>query len=252
MTPFGSTRSTVRRDHALLAPDSHIRSQLPGWTETDGIILISPQIGSMTRARFAQYLAIMPAGAQAGPPLAGVERFVFVVDGTVNVQTAGGTNQLTSGGYAYLPADTEHTVAATTAARVNVFEKPYSPHPNADTPPVVIGQEQQVAAIEYLGDPDLLLRTLLPNTPSFDMAVNIMHYNPGATLPMVEVHVMEHGLLMLQGQAIQRLADCWYPVEKGDVIWMAPYCPQWFVGMGKEPARYLLYKDMNRDPLSLG
>jgi (S)-ureidoglycine aminohydrolase len=31
---------------------------------------------------------------------------------------------------------------------------------------------------------------------------------------------------------------------------MAAYCPQWFVAMGKTPARYLYYKDVNRDPLA--
>jgi (S)-ureidoglycine aminohydrolase len=30
---------------------------------------------------------------------------------------------------------------------------------------------------------------------------------------------------------------------------MASYCPQWFVAMGKKPARYLYYKDVNRHPL---
>jgi len=251
MTPFGTTRSTVQWDHALLAPDSHIISQLPGWTQTKGIILISPHMGSMTRARFSQYLAIMEAGAQAGPPLADVERFVFVIEGSINLESTAGVRELSQGGYAFLPANSPHTIQATGEARLNLFEKRYSRLPNLDPPPVYIGQEQDVEAIDYLGDPDLLLRTLLPNTPAFDMAVNIMHYNPGATLPMVEVHMMEHGLLMLQGQGIQRLADAWYPVEKGDVAWMAPYCPQWFVGMGKEPARYLLYKDMNRDPLAV-
>ena len=38
-------------------------------------------------------------------------------------------------------------------------------------------------------------------------------------------------------------------VAAGDVIWMAPYCPQWFVAMGKTPARYLYYKDVNRPAL---
>ena len=38
-------------------------------------------------------------------------------------------------------------------------------------------------------------------------------------------------------------------MRQGDVIWMAAYCPQWFVAMGKSPARYLYYKDVNRDPL---
>ena len=56
-------------------------------------------------------------------------------------------------------------------------------------------------------------------------------------------------LLMLDGQGVYRLADSWYPVQQGDVIWMAPYCPQWFVAMGKGPARYLYYKDVNRGPL---
>ena len=36
------------------------------------------------------------------------------------------------------------------------------------------------------------------------------------------------------------------PVAAGDVIWMAPFCPQWFVAMGKTPASYLYYKDVNR------
>ena len=42
---------------------------------------------------------------------------------------------------------------------------------------------------------------------------------------MVEIHVMEHGLLMLEGGGIYRLGDSWYPVEAGDFIWMAPLLP---------------------------
>ncbi|MEP6663631.1 MAG: (S)-ureidoglycine aminohydrolase, partial [Verrucomicrobiota bacterium] len=29
----------------------------------------------------------------------------------------------------------------------------------------------------------------------------------------------------------------------------APYCPQWFVAMGKTPASYIYYKDVNRAPI---
>ena len=85
----------------------------------------------------------------------------------------------------------------------------------------------------------------------FDMALNVFTYDPGATLPQVEIHVMEHGLVMLDGMGVYRLGDSWYPVEEGDVIWMASYCPQWFVAMGKTPARYLYYKDINRNPVDL-
>jgi (S)-ureidoglycine aminohydrolase len=30
---------------------------------------------------------------------------------------------------------------------------------------------------------------------------------------------------------------------------MAPFCPQWFVATGKTPARYIYYKDVQREPL---
>ena len=42
-----------------------------------------------------------------------------------------------------------------------------------------------------------------------------MTYQPGAALPMVEIHVMEHGLLMLAGGGIYRLGDHWYPGDRG-------------------------------------
>jgi (S)-ureidoglycine aminohydrolase len=78
------------------------------------------------------------------------------------------------------------------------------------------------------------------------MAVNIFTYDPGGHLPFVETHIMEHGLVFLQGQGIYMLDHQWYPVKKGDSIWMAPYCQQWFTAMGKEPAVYIYYKNVNR------
>ena len=95
---------------------------------------------------------------------------------------------------------------------------------------------------------DLQVKCLLPDEMSFDFAVNTMVYQPGAALSMVEMHVMEHGLIMLEGGGIYRLGDSWYPVTAGDFIWMAPWCPQWFGAIGKVPAKYLIYKDWNRHP----
>ena len=77
-----------------------------------------------------------------------------------------------------------------------------------------------------------------------------MTYAPGASLSQVEVHWMEHGLLMLQGGGIYRLGDDWHPVQAGDAIWMAPFCPQWFAAIGKRPAKYRIYKDCNRHVLA--
>jgi (S)-ureidoglycine aminohydrolase len=92
------------------------------------------------------------------------------------------------------------------------------------------------------------VRGLIPDDPAFDFRVNTMTYQPGAALPAVEIHVMEHGLLMLEGGGIYLLGSQWYPVQAGDFIWMAPYCPQWFGAIGKQAAKYLIYKDWDRYP----
>ena len=66
-------------------------------------------------------------------------------------------------------------------------------------PEALCGNESEVAGTPFLGDPDAILKVLLPIDPRFDLAVNVFTFRPGAALPLVEVHVMEHGLLMLRG-----------------------------------------------------
>jgi (S)-ureidoglycine aminohydrolase len=246
MEVFGTTRSRVRRSHALIAPDSFVTSELPGWECTGGIIVISPRMG----ARFTQYLALLEPGGTAGPAASGLERLIYVLEGELALSMAGGSDGLIGpGGFAFCPAGTQVAARATTGARLNIFEKRYIPLAGAEAPPAFWGNEPEVEGTPFLGNNDAILKVLLPRDGRFDMAVNVFTFQPGATLPMVEVHVMEHGLLMLEGQGVYRLDDDWYPVRQGDVIWMAPYCPQWFVAMGKGPARYLYYKDVNRDPM---
>ena len=88
-----------------------------------------------------------------------------------------------------------------------------------------------------MGDRAVEVRWLMPDGPAYDFAVNTMTYDPGAALSMVEIHVMEHGLLMLEGGGIYRLGDAWYPVHAGDFIWMRAFCPQWFGALGKRPGK---------------
>jgi (S)-ureidoglycine aminohydrolase len=245
MNVLGTSRSRICKDHALIAPESFVRSTLPGWDNTEIVILISPRLG----ARFTQYLAYMGAGAVAGPLAADCERVIYVLDGEVTIEPGHKEKSLNAGGYAYFPSHAETRVRAKAPSRLNIFEKRYVPLAGCAPPRLLWGQEQDVEGVPFLGDPDALLKTFLPQEQALDMAVNLFTFRPGAALPLVEVHVMEHGLLMLDGQGVYRLGDSWYPVQQGDVIWMAPYCPQWFVAMGKGPARYLYYKDVNRAPL---
>ena len=243
MDLFGLTRSRVQRTHALFTPESFVRCDLPGWERSQGVILIAPRIGS----RFVQYLALME---QAGARRASRRRRAcrLCARGSGRVRVLGCAECiLEPGGFAFCPAGALADLRALAPCRLNVFEKTYVPRPGSPHPGAITGNESEVAGAPFLGDPDALLKVLLPTDPRFDLAVNVFTFQPGAALPLVETHVMEHGLLMLQGQGVYRLDDEWYPVRQGDVIWMAPFCPQWFVAMGKTPARYLYYKDVNRE-----
>jgi (S)-ureidoglycine aminohydrolase len=181
------------------------------------------------------------------------EHVIYVWKGSASLtwKAAGKkTDQLTAGSYVYLPPGTHAGfVGKESGATLIWFEKLYEPSRakiSAQKPEPIVGHAKDVIGQPFLGNPKALLQTLLPDNPSFDMAVNIFTYQPGAGLPFVETHVMEHGLLMLSGRGIYRLEDEWYPVVAGDIIWMAPYCPQWFAALGDEPASYLYYKDINR------
>ena len=246
MDVFGQTRSRLSNDYALLTPDTHVSSPLVGWENTTAVIHISPEMS----ARFTQYTATMEAGGSSAMPGENVQRFLYVQEGSCSLSLGeAGPEKLKQGAYAFIPAQTEHEISCDKSAKLVVFEKEYQPFENHELPQSVIGHSNDLAGETFMGDEDLKLKTLLPVAPEFDMAVNIFTYQPGATLPQVEIHVMEHGLLMLAGQGVYRLSNDYFPVTAGDVIWMSSYCPQWFVAMGKSPASYIYYKDVNRDRL---
>lgn len=201
--------------------------------------------GAALGARFTEYTAEMNAGGQLGP--AKGQRFLYVLSGSVSLGESVG-NSLGPGGFAYLPSDDRTVVAAREESTAVVIEKEYQPLVGLTAPSALCGREDKVESQPLFGDEDLQVRSLLPADIEFDFAVNTMTFQPGASLALVEMHVMEHGLLMLEGGGIYRLGDHWYPVFAGDFIWMAPYCPQWFGALGKKPARYLIYKDWNRHP----
>ena len=243
MQHLGSTRSSLKSDHLLQTPDTFVRTPLPGATGVEFVVHAGPRLG----AAFAQFTAEFAAGGMLGPALA--QRFLFVLEGRLILEMGTETHCLEQDGFAYLPHGTAHTLRAEQTARAAVIEKPYTASPGGKQPGAVIGSERDTADVPLMGDPALRVRALMPDEPAYDFAVNTMTYYPGAALSMVEIHVMEHGLLMLQGGGIYRLGDSWYPVEAGDFIWMAPYCPQWFGALGKQPAKYLIYKDWRRHPL---
>ena len=244
MHNLGETRSAHQRNHLLLTPDTFVRAALPGMKKATAIVHVGPALG----AAFTEYTAEFEDGGELGET--GAQRFVYVLEGVIVVEVKRKQYELRARGFAYIPQGLSHRVAAKGTGRIAVIEKNYQKLDSTAAPQVIISNEDEVRSQALGGDMDLQVKCLLPDNPSFDFAVNTMTYQPGAALSMVEMHVMEHGLIMLEGGGIYRLGDAWYPVTAGDFIWMGPWCPQWFGTIGKKPAKYLIYKDWNRHPLA--
>ncbi|MEM6979515.1 MAG: (S)-ureidoglycine aminohydrolase [Planctomycetota bacterium] len=244
--PLGQTRTCVMTDHAIIGTDSHVPSPIHAWTETTGVMLISPSMGAVHKPDFAMYLVDLDASSRLETSGNGIQRVIITLEGELTVDG----NPIPAQSYVYLPGQSKLTCHAAVHAKCLVFEKAFVPLPGQSPPDFRFGAIADVPAEPFLGDEDARLACLLPDDPSFDIAVNVFTYQSGAALPFVETHIMQHGLYMTAGQGVYRLADSWYPVAAGDAIWMASYCPQWFVAMGKQPAQYIYYKDVHRDHLS--
>jgi (S)-ureidoglycine aminohydrolase len=244
---FGFTRTAVTPRYALITPDGFVPSVLPGWTNAVVIINIAPV---MHGPRFMQMQITLGANSSGAGNTGTLEHFYYILAGKCGARLGGKKINLAAGSYAFIPPETNFVFGdAVKGTKLLVFQKQFQPVTGAKTPGMIVGHERDVKGQPFLGNEDARLQVLLPDQPGFDMAVNIFTYQPGAMLPFVEMHIMEHGLLMLKGQGVYRLDADHHPVTAGDVIWMASYCPQWFVAMGKTPASYIYYKDVNRAPM---
>ena len=242
MQSLGQTRSSFQRDHFLQTPDTFIRAPLPGMKNGTAVVHVGPASG----AGFCQYTAELEAGGTLGQT--SDQRFLYVLEGSIHFRGEPSGLALGTGAYSYIPERDARYVIAAEQSRIVVIEKRYEPWQQA-APQFLACHESDVTAQPLMGDPAVQVRMLLQDTPEHDFAVNTMTFQPGASLSLVEMHIMEHGLLMLEGGGIYRLGNSWYPVSAGDFIYMAPFCPQWFGALGKAPARYLIYKNWNRHPV---
>ena len=239
------TRSVVKRNHAVISPDGYVNSNVPGWTNCTVNVIINEQMG----ARLCQTIITLRDGGRLEGKTLASQIFFYVVEGQIQVNVSGEEKTLTQNQFVYVPIGQEYLFQKPTeGTQLLTFHKVYEPLEGYAVPGVVFGEKDDSKAPIFMNDEALRIQELLPNELGFDMAVNIFTYDLGGHLPMVETHIMEHGLLYLQGQAIYMLDQQWYPVKKGDSIWMAPYCQQWATTMGKEPSVYIYYKNVNRFP----
>ncbi len=240
---MNSTRTSIHRSHALVSPDGYVNSVWPDWDRCTVHVLINKAMG----ADFCQNLIIAGKETTIKGQAVLSQILFYVIQGSCTVSMGNQRKQIRKGHFVYVAVGSnyrfEHFNEDT---QLLSFHKVFEILSSKLIPEAIIGDAAELPGLPFMGDPALMLQNLLPDDPAFDMAVNIFTFQPGAKLPFVETHIMEHGLYFLQGKGLYRLADRQYDVQKGDTLWMAPYCSQWFEAYAPEPAVYIYYKNVNR------
>ncbi|WP_297777059.1 bifunctional allantoicase/(S)-ureidoglycine aminohydrolase [uncultured Roseovarius sp.] len=227
-----------------------VTSFLPFWTETRLWVIARPLSGFAET--FSQYIMeVQPGGGSDRPETcAQAQGVLFVVEGTATLNVNGTTYTLTPGGYAYLPPSSGWTLhnQGDAPLRFHWIRKAYEAVEGLDVPDVLVLNENDITPTLMPGTDGKWATTRFvdPADLRHDMHVTVVTFEPGAVIPFLETHVMEHGLYVLEGKAVYRLNTDWVEVEAGDFMWLRAFCPQACYAGGPGRFRYLLYKDVNR------
>jgi (S)-ureidoglycine aminohydrolase len=227
-----------------------VTSVLPHWERSRAWVLARPLTGFAET--FSQYvMEVEPGGGSDKPePDAAAQGVIFMMDGQAALTLSGQAHDLRAGSYAYLPPGMTWSLRNSSAApaRFHWIRKAYEAVDGIAPPAAFITHEQDVPPTPMLGTQGRWATTRFvdPSDLAHDMHVNIVTFQPGASIPFMETHVMEHGLYVLEGKAVYRLNSDWVEVEAGDFMWLRAFCPQACYAGGPGPFRYLLYKDVNR------
>lgn len=259
-TDLLTDRAMFRESYAVIPRGTQqdiVTSNLPFWDKTRLWVLARPLTGFAET--FSQYLMeVSPGGGSERPeedPEA--EAVLFLMEGALELVLDGHAHSLAPGGYAFIAPGTDWTVRNHGAdhARFMWIRKRYQHVEGIEKPEPFVTNEQDIDPTPM---PDTegrwaTTRFVDPQDVRHDMHVTVVTFLPGGIIPFAETHVMEHGLYVLEGQAVYRLNEDWVEVQEGDFMWLRAFCPQACYAGGPKPFRYLLYKDVNRHaPLSLG
>ncbi|MEM1289460.1 MAG: bifunctional allantoicase/(S)-ureidoglycine aminohydrolase [Pseudomonadota bacterium] len=248
-----------------------VTTPLPGWRSTRSWTIARPLSG--LAETFAQLIMeVQPGGGSDAPESdALAECVLFVTRGALRLVVSQISTKaspgftanhksdfspidetMSPGGYAYIPAGAAWAVE-TVGDEPAVFHwirKAYEPVKDVE-PPLPFLSSDQSQPIEWMPEPNGrwgTTRFVDAGDIAHDMHVNIVTFEPGASIPFEETHVMEHGLFVLEGKGAYKLNQDWVEVQEGDFMWLRAFCPQACYAGGPGRFRYLLYKDVNRLP----
>lgn len=153
------TRSVVKRNHAIIAPDGYINSNVPGWTNCTVNVIINEAMG----AKFSQLLTTLKSNGEIKGETNASQIFFYVVKGKCNATIGGKENNLVQRGFVYVPAGTAYTFnSGEEGTQMLSFHKVYEPLTGYPKPEIIFGKSEGDGDT-YLGDPALRLQVLLPD-----------------------------------------------------------------------------------------
>jgi (S)-ureidoglycine aminohydrolase len=240
------SRSITKPGVYMILPQSdRVSSKLPDWLNTVAKIMTTPALG----AKFVEYeMHVHPGGGTKKPVDDGLQHLFFVLDGKITFEINGKLYEMTDGGIVWLPPDHSYRLTNNGEATTRLLwlRRRYIEIEGIAIPNPIITNEKDIEAVP---EDTYLEKHLIPfdDELGYDMAFNLLIFEPGTHFGFVESHIMEHGLYMLDGRGYYYLNGDMIEVQKGDYIYMAPFCPQYFAATGWETGRYILYKDVNRE-----
>ena len=252
-TEFLTGRSVCTSHYAVIPNDvlrDIVASRLPHWEGARLWVLARPQTGFAET--FSHYVMEVTPGSGSDNPDSDpeVESVLFVTHGESVIMIDGVPSKLTPGSFVYLSPGCRWSLKAS-GSFPHVFHwirKRYQSVEGLALPSSFVSAEDKAETVA-MPDTDgrwTTTRFVDPEDLSHDMHVNIVNFAPGAVIPFLETHVMEHGLYVLEGKAAYRLNQDWVEVGPGDYMWLRAFCPQACYAGGPGSFRYLLYKDVNR------
>src|SRR5262249_3570722 len=153
-----------------------VPSNLPGWENATSIVLISPTMG----ARFCQFLITLNKDGTGRGNTGKMEYFAYVLEGNASVTLDSKRHRMEAGSFVYIPPGKDIHFQGS-HAKLLIFQKIYERLAGTEAPAVLIGHQKDVKGKPFLSHDEARLQVLLPETPAFDLAVNIFTYQPGAT-----------------------------------------------------------------------
>ncbi|WP_409227338.1 (S)-ureidoglycine aminohydrolase [Gudongella sp. SC589] len=244
-----SSRAIINHgSFALIPPDGLVNNVIPHFEDARISVIASPKLG----ASFVEYLVdFNPGGGnRKGFGGDGIETFVYVISGKLQVKVDEDTYDLEEQGFLYCPPSKSMimTNVCDENTKLVLYKQRYIPAEGVGEPWLVCDNVKNLTVNLYEDMKDVTLVDFLPTSVEFDMNFHILTFQPGGSHPYIETHVQEHGAYLLSGEGMYNLDNDWISVKKGDFIWMGPFVHQATYSVGYEPLSYVYSKDCNRDP----